>query len=234
VLCSIALVGGGAALMSSPASAQATINWKHIWKTQIKPRADKRYYTKIVADGRYARAGSSYTKAESDGKYAAAGSSYSKAESDAKYLAKPTVLRGTWTVWESTPAGSEGADSISFGQTLASAPTVHYIAKGALVPTGCSGSPAAPGAAPGNLCVFEQFNNGAGGGQVLDPTTQNLGQSAPFGAAVVFTSPTQAAIFVYGSWALGVGSLAPNSAVSQAPHVALGKPSPRTGVRVPR
>ncbi|MDX6358526.1 MAG: hypothetical protein QOH37_1580, partial [Nocardioidaceae bacterium] len=125
VLCSIALVGGGAALMSSPASAQATINWKHIWKTQIKPRADKRYYTKLVANNRFARIGSSYTKAESDGKYTPTGTAYTKAESDARYAPFPSVIRGTYTaVGVVAVAGQDVDASFSYGVNLATAPAV--------------------------------------------------------------------------------------------------------------
>ncbi|GAA1935636.1 hypothetical protein [Nocardioides hwasunensis] len=79
------LVGGG--LMAvTPAGAQvsqaAATSWKKIWKKELKPLADKRYYTKAQSDtafqqkGAYAAAGSSYTKAESYSK----GETYSKAE----------------------------------------------------------------------------------------------------------------------------------------------------------
>lgn len=49
VLCSIVLVAGAAALVSTPAEARAVLNWGHIWKTQLQPRADQRYYTKQQA-----------------------------------------------------------------------------------------------------------------------------------------------------------------------------------------
>ena len=77
------LVGGGL-LAVTPAGAEvsqvAATNWKKIWKKNLKPLADKRYYTKAQSDtkyqpkGSYETAGSGYTKAESDAKYAAAGS----------------------------------------------------------------------------------------------------------------------------------------------------------------
>lgn len=66
-------------------SALAT-NWKKIWKKELKPLADKRYYTKKKSNARYqpkgdyALNGSSYTKAETYSKT----ETYSKAEVDAK------------------------------------------------------------------------------------------------------------------------------------------------------
>jgi predicted RNA-binding protein with TRAM domain len=50
-----------------------------------------------------------------------------------------------------TVASNSGA----FMYPLSSAPTAHYIASGAGVPAGCSGTSTSPGADPGNLCVFE-------------------------------------------------------------------------------
>ena len=69
----------------TPAGAEVSnavaTNWKKIWKKNLQPLADKRYYTKAQSDtkyqpkGSYETAGSGYTKAET----------YSKAEADAKY-----------------------------------------------------------------------------------------------------------------------------------------------------
>jgi hypothetical protein len=161
------LVGGG--LMAvTPAGAEVSnavaTNWKKIWKKNLKPLADKRYYTKAQGDAKYQPKGSyetagsgyskaeTYSKAEADAKYAAAGSGYSKAESDAKYVSSTALLRGSYLVIGDS---SYQSTSASFGVTFASAPTVHLIASGAPAPTGCSGTPAAPNAAPGNLCIFE-------------------------------------------------------------------------------
>lgn len=84
------LVGGGL-LAVTPAGAEvstaAATNWKKIWKKNLRPQADKRYYTKRVSNRRYARKGAladHYTKADADARFAAAGSSYSKTEIDAK------------------------------------------------------------------------------------------------------------------------------------------------------
>lgn len=68
----------------TPAGAQVSsavaTNWKKVWKKNLKPLADKRYYTKAQSNARYQPkgsyepAGSGYTKAET----------YTKAEIDAK------------------------------------------------------------------------------------------------------------------------------------------------------
>jgi hypothetical protein len=53
---------------------------------------------------------------------------------------------------------STQAQGLSFTFRLPSAPAAtHVIELGEAVPSGCSGNEANPGAAPGNLCVFEGF-----------------------------------------------------------------------------
>ena len=89
-----ALVAGvllGASLMAAtPAGAEVasvvSTNWKKIWKKELKPQADKRYYTKSRSDARYA------TEAEAAAAVAAANGAtdskltgyYKKSEIDAK------------------------------------------------------------------------------------------------------------------------------------------------------
>ena len=75
------------------------------------------------------------------------------------------TLVGEWSVLENPSAASQVfGDSITFQFPLASAPVDHYIEAGAPTPAGCLGSRTNPGAAPGNLCVFENetFNAAAG------------------------------------------------------------------------
>jgi hypothetical protein len=221
VLCTLGLVGGGAALVS-PASASAGVNWGHIFKKQIKPRADKRYYTKKKANARFAVKSALlgyYTKAESDAKYAAAGGSYTKAESDAKYAPFPAVIRGTYAILENGNAGQFLSDTISFGVTLSVAPTVHFINAGAVLPTGCLGTPAAPDAAPGNLCVFEELASNTTSRGIFNPASPSglLNQASPFGAAVYAQPTATGGIQDFGSWAvrpvaLSTSRVAPHSA----------------------
>jgi hypothetical protein len=53
--------------------------------------------------------------------------------------------------------------AISWPYRLASPPAVHVILAGQSAPAGCSGSPSAPGATSGNLCIFEVDNASAKG-----------------------------------------------------------------------
>lgn len=210
------LVGGG--LMAvTPAGAQVSTavatNWKKIWKKNLKPLADKRYYTKAQSDakyqpkGSYETAGSGYSKAESDAKYSAAGSSYSKAEGDAKYQSKTQLIRGSYmTGGTAAGAGSFLQDAISYGVTLSAAPTVHFIPLGGLVPAGCSGTAAAPDALAGNLCVFETANQNQGSVGIYQVT--GASGSSTMGAILTASSIAAGTSYSAGSWAVRPASLA--------------------------
>ena len=205
------LVGGG--LMAvTPAGAQVSsavaTNWKKIWKKNLKPLADKRYYTKAQSDakyqpkGSYETAGSGYTKAEtyskaeSDAKYSAAGSSYTKAETDAKYAPAQPLYRGNYFM--SAAAGTVASTGISYGATFPSQPAVHFIPAGAALPVGCSGTAAAPNAAPGHLCVFEASSSlGA-----VNIVRHNLSSGSDvFGFSMYAFAPGGARGEGLGSWA---------------------------------
>jgi hypothetical protein len=56
ILCSFVLIGAGAVLVTPAANALSSINWGSIWKHQLQPRADKRYYTKAQAKKTFAPA----------------------------------------------------------------------------------------------------------------------------------------------------------------------------------
>jgi len=214
------LVGGG--LMAvTPAGAEVSnavaTSWKKVWKKELKPLADQRYYTKKNSDtryqpkGSYETAGSGYTKVETDtkyqpkGSYALTGSSYTKGESDGKYLPRPAVIRGALGIGgQSTGVNDYFSGSISFGVQFASAPQAHYIRLGAAVPAGCSGTPQAPDAQPGHLCVFESY---AGGpiGTNRDTCAASVpvcfGKADPWGAAVFMYASGAGQVESYLSWA---------------------------------
>jgi len=222
------LVGGG--LMAvTPAGAEVSnavaTNWKNIWKKNLKPLADKRYYTKAQSDAAFStkaqtaagdaaanaatdtKLGGYYKKAESDAKYAAAGSSYTKAESDAKYAGAPRVQRGIYNILATGNAANELVGSeISFGVTLADVPAYHIVPAGGPNPVGCSGTYNAPNASPGHLCVFQRYSNAETIAFSFPPTT--------FGALLYAKKNTAGSLEVSGSWALGVGGLAPAAALS--------------------
>jgi hypothetical protein len=209
------LVGGG--LMAvTPAGAEVSqavaTNWKKIWKKNLKPLADKRYYTKKQSDakyqakGNYEAAGSGYTKAET----------YSKAEADAKYAKAPTVIRGAFSIRQTSDAAGElMSNPISFGVTLAAAPTVHLIDGGA-VPSDCSGTATNPGAAPGHLCVFVSTNINTSNATIYSAGGIS-GTASPFGAYIGASATAAGQSYYYGGWALGVGTLAAGDALAKAP-----------------
>jgi hypothetical protein len=118
-------------------------------------------------------------------------------------LPRGVTLRGEFSVRDNAAvAGEEIQSPISFGLTLASAPTAHYINSGTAVPAGCSGTPENPGADPGNLCIFEasvlnstvrgEFDSVSG----LDDAAQK------YGAAVFAQSAAAGAFRIRGSWAV--------------------------------
>jgi hypothetical protein len=218
------LVGGG--LMAvTPAGAEVSsalaTNWKKIWNKELKPQADKRYYTKKKSDkryqakGDYALNGSSYTKAETyskaeadakyqlKGNYALNGSSYTKAEGDAKYLPKQALIRGQYdAIGTAGAAGDWVGDNITFGVTLSEAPTVHYLNLGAGPTAACPGTAAAPDAAPGNLCLYERQNINAGSRFIFDAGAGAPGAASVYGASMYVASAAAGDTFVYGSWAV--------------------------------
>jgi hypothetical protein len=116
------------------------------------------------------------------------------------------TLRGVFLAeGESSGAGTSTiGDNISFGWSLSAAPTGHFIKKGAAVPAGCSGTATNPGAAPGNLCVFEVENDNvnASSDEVWSPPADSAGATETFGAAV-FTTSAAAGVYEFGgSWAV--------------------------------
>jgi hypothetical protein len=208
VIAAVAGLLAGAALTTvAPAGASLATNWASVWKQEIKPRADKRYYTKVQSNAAYETKaahdaslglalGDHYTKAQSDARY------YTKLESDAQYAPYPTLIRGGFAGLVGT-TGQEVHSPISFGVNLPSAPTVHYIKAGDPVPVGCAGTMALPDADPGHLCVFEQASSNLSSQRgVADPTTGNSG-SATFAAYVYGTRDVaDVQIWFRGSWAL--------------------------------
>jgi hypothetical protein len=212
------LVGGGL-LAVTPAGAEvkqlAATNWKKIWKQELQPQADKRYYKKSKADNKFAAKADTYTKTdlwtrtESDaryqakGSYATAGSSYTKAESDGRYARSAALVRGNILLaYNATAAGQQASSDISFGATFSAAPTVHVIPVAGAIPAGCSGSAAAPDASPGHLCIFTSLTINNPGLSVCKPSTALCNGTADPWGAVVFTSATAAGLVnSFATWA---------------------------------
>jgi hypothetical protein len=107
-------------------------------------------------------------------------------------------------------AGSQAYAAISFAYPLAAAPAVHVIAPAAAPPAGCSGTVASPGAASGNLCIFENVIETGGGGAppvlvVVRPDTATPTQGASaFGAVLglLSTSSSPLGFDAIGTWAV--------------------------------
>lgn len=188
-------------------SAMAT-NWKKIWKKNLKPQADKRYYTKKQSDKKYTTKADAATTYQPKGAYEAAGSGYTKAESDARYPSRTQVIRGTFLLGGTEAAGGGFLiESLSFGTTLSAAPTPHFIAPGDPVPAGCLGSAAAPDAQPGHLCVFETIRTNVAASPNIFAST-GLPGTDPVGALMTTTSAAAGSAYVAGSWAVRPAAVA--------------------------
>ena len=258
-LLSAALIGGGVAAVA-PAVAQdgaqyVATNWKKIWKKQLRPLADQRYYTKVQSDTKYstktetgAALGNYYTKAQSDAGYAPKATTYSKTESDANYYKKAdtftkteadaryarstALIRGSVLLaYNAAAASQQGSSDISFGATFSVAPIVHMIPVGGLVPVGCSGTASAPDAAPGHLCIFASFvSNSQASLGVCRPSTAACGGTADPWGVTVFTNSTAAGLVNYfATWAARpVGVVSTAAFTAAGPGVNEGAPNPQS------
>ena len=223
------LVGGG--LMSvTPAGAEvataAATSWKKIWKKELKPLADKRYYTKKTSDSTFVTKAESaasaaaaqsaatsaansatdsklngyYTKAQADAKYDAAGSGYTKAESDAKYAPYPKTIRGVFTARDFSTAANQWTDAnVSWGFTLAAVPTAVYVLDGT-TNTNCPGTAANPQAKAGFACFYELGAVGVTAERSFyDPY---LPGASAYGVDLRITSVGTGQYGVFGRWAV--------------------------------
>lgn len=200
------LVGGG--LMAvTPAGAEVSsavaTNWKKIWKKNLRPLADKRYYTKKQSDAKYA------TKAESAAAAAAAqsaatnaansatdsklGSYYTKAQADAKYQPQRALQLGQWSMGAAA-VGGQPLGAITFPEPVGAAPTVVILGVGAPSTLNCPGSAAAPDARAGFLCIYTN--------QVRNQTGMYSYNSRTWGAQIAADATGNADNFAWGSWAL--------------------------------
>jgi hypothetical protein len=90
-----------------------------------------------------------------------------KPKADARYLPGGNLpaghtIRGVFLVGGLASGGSQVFfDDISYGWTLRTAATEHYIKVGDTPPAACPGSVNTPKAKPGHLCVYEAFNSNA-------------------------------------------------------------------------
>jgi hypothetical protein len=94
---------------------------------------------------------------------------------------------------------------ITYQLPVSANPVPNYIVFGAAVPAGCSGTPANPGASPGNLCIFEDVAAiNASSQTTFDPSSGSTGtgNAGKIGAGVQATSSAAGDFRVRGTWAL--------------------------------
>jgi len=117
----------------------------------------------------------------------------------------PKVLRGNFGMGATAAAvGATVMGDISFGWTLPSAPTAHYIKVGDPLPAGCLGSAVAPNAAPGHLCIFERVVFGSGFSNIgVCDSTGFACPGADRGGAILYGYTTGTGLAqVLGTWAV--------------------------------
>lgn len=111
--------------------------------------------------------------------------------------------------WAFPPAkGPTAIATISFPVTVPGSITPHVIdtttSPPGLVPSGCTGTPTAPGAKPGNLCIFLAFDQNAGVGApygVINPATGDEASVSSHGV-IVFGTVTTSDRYATGTWAV--------------------------------
>jgi hypothetical protein len=117
----------------------------------------------------------------------------------------PKVIRGSYAMGtQAATSGSTVMADISFGWTLPSAPTTHYIEIGDPNPPACPGSATAPNAKPGHLCIFERTVFGAGFSNIgaCDGTGGNCPGADKTGAILYGYTTSTGTAQVLGSWAV--------------------------------
>jgi len=105
------------------------------------------------------------------------------------------TLRGEYSAYGTAAGSGEPTrDAISFGFTLASAPTPHFIPLGGPADPNCPGSFASPQAAPGHLCVYENVATSNASGSII--------VVSKYGAIVRALSQAAGLFGTTGTWAV--------------------------------
>lgn len=113
------------------------------------------------------------------------------------------TLKGAFGNIGNQGAGGRIGSAISFAIPLTTAPTGHFIKKDVAPPAECPGTPAAPAAAPGHLCIFEAVANNVQTESFEDPITSGTGSTTRvFGINVVGFNTAAGDFNSSGSWAV--------------------------------
>jgi hypothetical protein len=100
-----------------------------------------------------------------------------------------------------TAAAQYGGEGISFGFSLASAPTIEIVPIGGPGTANRPGSLASPTAAPGYLCIYQKSENNVSNFEIC-PHAGLYNQTAdPFGGEVVVGSAGAGRFYEDGTWA---------------------------------
>ena len=111
--------------------------------------------------------------------------------------------RGMYSWADRTGAGYHPVVPLNFPFPLASAPTVNVIDVGGASTAACPGTSANPQAAPGNLCVYQDRNDGNQDFEVLSEV-----QGARFGAVLYFAIGADTDYEYEGTWAVTAATTA--------------------------
>ena len=96
----------------------------------------------------------------------------------------------------------EGTSAFTFQSPLAAAPTAQFVPVNDPATAECPGTPAAPTAAAGYLCVYEAQNYQVDAVHIVNPETENPNESSRFGAAVLGQSEAGGTYNTSGTWAV--------------------------------
>ena len=102
-------------------------------------------------------------------------------------------------------ANSIAQEGVSFGWGMADFPIVHYIEFGATPPPECPGTPTAPQAQAGHLCIYEADSVNVSGVCVFNPahtSDPSCTATSLRGFGIGITSETSGDFWLQGSWAV--------------------------------
>jgi hypothetical protein len=117
-------------------------------------------------------------------------------------LPSGVTLRGSYAANVNATAGGQVVRvGVPFEFTLASKPTVHFLASGAKPTVECPGSVATPEAQAGHLCVYEDTGANTSSVEIYDPTT-GLPGSSQMGWYVRVSATAAGDALSYGTWAV--------------------------------
>jgi hypothetical protein len=119
-------------------------------------------------------------------------------------LPSGVTMRGAFRAGGNGPAAAIAQNAVSFAFPLSADPIPHFIAEDAVAPAECPGTVAQPEAAPGHLCLYEQFGSSAIGTSqsINNPVTNSSNSASKFGFAFSIQTSVQGNFSSVGTWAV--------------------------------